>query len=145
MRAYIFFAIALLYVIFPFDLVPDFFGLIGRIDDLLVIVFLGLRYWQLASRARAEIEKLLRKEKAERESTQARTRTDGATAEKKKDPYEVLELRRGASLAEIKNQYRKLSALYHPDKVAHLGEELRALAHEKTIEIQTAYNALAKS
>jgi DnaJ-domain-containing protein 1 len=31
---------------------------------------------------------------------------------------------------------------YHPDKVAHLGEALQTLAHEKSQEIQRAYRAL---
>ena len=33
---------------------------------------------------------------------------------------------------------------YHPDKVAHLGEELQELAHRKALEIQEAYRQLAK-
>jgi DnaJ-domain-containing protein 1 len=31
---------------------------------------------------------------------------------------------------------------YHPDKVAHLGEELQKLAHDKALEIQQAYRDL---
>jgi preprotein translocase subunit Sec63 len=31
---------------------------------------------------------------------------------------------------------------YHPDKVAHLGDELQVLAHEKSQEIQRAYRQL---
>ena len=33
---------------------------------------------------------------------------------------------------------------YHPDKVAHLGEELQELAHRKALEIQQAYRQLRK-
>ncbi len=33
---------------------------------------------------------------------------------------------------------------YHPDRVADLGEELRKVAHEKSVEIQRAYEALKK-
>jgi len=33
---------------------------------------------------------------------------------------------------------------YHPDKVAHLGEELQKLAHEKSQEIQRAYQQLRR-
>jgi DnaJ like chaperone protein len=33
---------------------------------------------------------------------------------------------------------------YHPDKVAHLGEELQELAHRKVLEIQKAYQQLTK-
>ncbi len=31
---------------------------------------------------------------------------------------------------------------YHPDKVAHLGEELQELAHKKSLDIQRAYQQL---
>jgi DnaJ-domain-containing protein 1 len=33
---------------------------------------------------------------------------------------------------------------YHPDKVAHLGEELQELAHQKVLQIQRAYHQLTK-
>jgi DnaJ-domain-containing protein 1 len=33
---------------------------------------------------------------------------------------------------------------YHPDKVAHLGEALQKVAHEKSQEIQQAYRALRR-
>jgi DnaJ like chaperone protein len=33
---------------------------------------------------------------------------------------------------------------YHPDKVAHLGEELQKVAHRKAVEIQQAYEQLRK-
>jgi len=32
------------------------------------------------------------------------------------DPYEILNIPVGASVAEVKKQYRKLSLVYHPDK-----------------------------
>ncbi len=34
---------------------------------------------------------------------------------------------------------------YHPDKVAHLGSELRRLAEHKAKEINAAYNALLRT
>ncbi len=49
---------------------------------------------------------------------------------------------RDASAQEIKAAYRKLVSLYHPDKVAQLGPELKALAAEKTKQINLAYEAL---
>lgn len=33
-----------------------------------------------------------------------------------KNPYEILNLKEGASLQEIKEAYRKLVLVYHPDK-----------------------------
>jgi DnaJ-domain-containing protein 1 len=34
---------------------------------------------------------------------------------------------------------------YHPDRVAHLGEELQRLANRKTLEIQGAFERLRQS
>lgn len=51
-------------------------------------------------------------------------------------------LNRGASLAEISDAYHKLAQMYHPDKVAALGPEFRALADLKMKEINAAYKAL---
>ena len=56
--------------------------------------------------------------------------------------YEILGLEPGASFAEIKSAYRKLSMQYHPDKVTHLGEEFRRVAEEKMKELNEAYQHL---
>lgn len=53
--------------------------------------------------------------------------------------YEVLEVNAGAELAQIKAAYRAKIALYHPDKVAGLGIELRQLAELHAKEINAAY------
>ncbi|MCG2747512.1 MAG: DnaJ domain-containing protein [Desulfobulbaceae bacterium] len=58
--------------------------------------------------------------------------------------YEVLGLQADATFEEIKKAYRKLSMKYHPDKVAHLGEEFRGVAEEKMKEINAAYQYLKK-
>jgi DnaJ like chaperone protein len=59
--------------------------------------------------------------------------------------YEILGLAPGASAEEIKNAYRKLSKEYHPDLVAHLGDEFRQVAEEKMKEINMAYQHLKNS
>jgi DnaJ like chaperone protein len=58
--------------------------------------------------------------------------------------YQVLGLAVDAGFAEIKAAYRKLSMEYHPDKVAHLGEEFHKVAEEKMKEINGAYQYLKK-
>jgi DnaJ-domain-containing protein 1 len=55
------------------------------------------------------------------------------------DPYEILGIAPGASLAEAKKAWKALLTLYHPDKVAHLAPEFRELAEEKTRQIMTAW------
>ncbi len=64
--------------------------------------------------------------------------TSGAAAEERY--YAVLGLDPGADFASIKKAYRKLSMQYHPDKVAHLGDEFKGVAEEKMKEINAAYD-----
>ena len=59
-----------------------------------------------------------------------------------KDPYSVLGVLPGATLAEAKRAWRALIVQYHPDKVAHLAPEFRALAETRTREIQEAWGQL---
>ena len=58
--------------------------------------------------------------------------------------YAVLGLQSGADFVTIKKTYRKLSMQYHPDKVAHLGDEFKAVAEEKMKEINAAYDFFKK-
>ncbi|MDP9317021.1 MAG: DnaJ domain-containing protein [Chloroflexota bacterium] len=60
-------------------------------------------------------------------------------------PYEVLGVSPDASPDEIKSAYHSKVKLYHPDKVAHLGEELQVLAQQRTLEINAAYTALTQA
>ena len=55
-----------------------------------------------------------------------------------RSPYEVLQVRPGASEEEITAAYRRLVQLYHPDKVADLAPEFTELAERRTKEINTA-------
>lgn len=61
-----------------------------------------------------------------------------------RDPYSILEVPRQASQDEIRKAYKAALAQYHPDKVNHLGEELKSLAQKKTQDIQWAYEQLKK-
>ena len=53
----------------------------------------------------------------------------------------VLEVARDASPEEIRRAYQTQITKYHPDKVAHLGEEFKAVANRKSQEINDAYAA----
>jgi hypothetical protein len=59
-----------------------------------------------------------------------------------KDPYTVLGILSGSTLAEAKRAWRALIIQYHPDKVAHLAPEFRSLAETRTREIMDAWTQL---
>ena len=58
------------------------------------------------------------------------------------DPYSVLGIKKGATDQEIKSAFKEAIQKYHPDKVEHLGEELKELSRRKTQEINEAYRKL---
>jgi len=53
--------------------------------------------------------------------------------------YQILEIELSDTDDEVKKAYRKMAKKYHPDKVTHLGEDLRELAEEKFKAVNTAY------
>jgi len=59
-------------------------------------------------------------------------------------PFTILGVESTASNDEIKKAYWRLASQYHPDKVAHLGEDQAEAAHLKFLEIQEAYQELEK-
>ena len=129
------------YLLFPRDLIPDFFGRgLGLIDDASLIAFLTWFYRkrlrEFAARATGA---------SSGPGPQQRTGQARATpSESPPDPYATLGVPRSASKEDIKAAYKARMSEYHPDKVAHLGEELQQLAHRKALEIQQAYQQLRK-
>ena len=128
---------AILYLLWPYDLLPDFFGLPGRLDDLLLIGWLGWFYQRTVGRSNRA---------SSGQGPQGDTSQAGPPPRARRtetfDPYAVLGIERSASSDAIRDAYRARMREYHPDKVAHLGEALQTLAHEKSQEIQRAYRAL---
>ena len=53
--------------------------------------------------------------------------------------HEVLEVTPTTGPEEIKAAYRRMIALYHPDRVNDLGVELRVVAERRAKEINVAY------
>ncbi len=58
--------------------------------------------------------------------------------------YDVLEITKGATNEEVKKAYRELAKKHHPDKVGHLGEDVRKAATEKFQKINAAYEEIKK-
>jgi len=58
--------------------------------------------------------------------------------------FKILEISQDASNEEIKKAYRKMAKKYHPDKVAHLGKDVKKQAEEKFRKVQEAYENIKK-
>ncbi|MEA1873179.1 MAG: TerB family tellurite resistance protein [Bacteroidota bacterium] len=56
--------------------------------------------------------------------------------------YKILEISPDASEQEIKKAYRKMAVKYHPDKVAHLGEDFQKSAKDKFQKVSEAYETI---
>jgi len=138
--------LAILYVLIPYDILPDFAVGWGWIDDIVVLWLLWKFFNAQKKKAgpgsyygRQAFEDQQNKRYAGNE-TRAEAPFDETTGPK--DPYTVLNIDRNASPEDIKQAFRELAGKYHPDKVQHLGEEFRRLAEERFKEIEEAYREL---
>lgn len=59
--------------------------------------------------------------------------------------YKVLGIDANATDDEIKKAYRQMAIKFHPDKVAHMGDEYQKGAKQKFQKIQESYDALKKN
>jgi len=58
--------------------------------------------------------------------------------------YKILEIEPSATNEELKKAYRTMAMKYHPDKVAHLGEDFKKVAQEKFRKVKDAYDSIKK-
>ena len=137
----------ILYVLSPFDLLPE--SLVGPIGWLEDAVTVGLVYWYFIyrpTRMRSQFKQAYYGKgegaRGAYQENQQRAQTEPRFS--RRDPYDVLGVPRGASVDEIRRAYRKLVVKYHPDKVDHLGDEFKVLAETKFKQIQEAYQELVK-
>ncbi len=131
LKRYLPWIIAILYIINPYDLVPDVLVGAGWLDDVLL---LGLFLWLFSG--------IGKRRKAQKTEYAGNEEKDGYNEEK--DPYKILGVKREASKEEIKSAFRMAASKYHPDKVSHLGEEFQDIAHKKLLAIKEAYETLMK-
>ena len=135
-KKYLPWIIGFLYIINPYDLLPDFVLGLGWLDDLAAV---GLVLWWVSRLKRA-----YQTSSASSTYSGKGREAHGRQETSEEDPYKILGLQRGASKQEIRTAYRKLAAQYHPDKVQHLGAEFQELAHKKFVAIQKAYDTIMK-
>ncbi|MGD2269595.1 MAG: DnaJ domain-containing protein [Desulfobacterales bacterium] len=146
----LFIILAIIYSLLPYDILPDFLIGWGWLDDLILWGLLA-RYLYTRKKKAGNYYSYFRKSQQAfrgrhgqgdegKKSTAGQDRFgDEATA---KDPYTVLGVDKNADPEEIKRAYRQLVNKYHPDKVAHLGDEFQKLAEKRFKEIQIAYQIL---
>jgi hypothetical protein len=133
--------LAVLYLVFPRDLIPDFFGRgLGLVDDL---SFMAVLYYFYRRHLREHAARLAGESRAG-DQRERSSRAKAVGSEDSPDPHEILGIPASASSEMIQAAYKARMSEYHPDKVAHLGEELQELAHRKALEIQQAYQRLRK-
>jgi len=137
--------VAFVYIISPYDFLPDFFPITGWLDDAFLMGILV--YYFKFRRLPGFLAWLMRT--GNQSGRQDRAKSSGHSDSTNKgdpsdssDPYQVLGLKAGAPPDEIRAAYRSAAQAYHPDKVSHLGPELRELAQKKFVEIQNAYDTL---
>ena len=135
--AWVWIIIAVLYILSPYDLLPDFIPIQGWIDDAVVMVLLYRYVAKFRARRRSQGKKA-GKEQAQQPQSPGQNNSP-------KTPYEILEVSPTATREQIHTAYRERVKQYHPDKVAHLGREFQELAEERFKEIQKAYQHLTGS
>ncbi len=143
--------LAVLYILNPFDILPDLLIGLGWLDDA-VILGLLIRYIYIRKKKRQAFQQHYQNrrqnhrranEKAEYTESRGHSRS-GASASTHWDPYRILEVEKDATQEEIKHAFRQLAGKYHPDKVEYLGDEFKILAEKRFKDIQKAYEELKR-
>ena len=59
--------------------------------------------------------------------------------------YDILEVKKDATDAEVKKAYRKMAVKYHPDKLQGVSNDIKRLAEEKFLLVKEAYEQIMKN
>lgn len=139
--AWVWILLGVIYILSPYDLLPDFMPVRGWIDDAVVLILL-IRY---IGRLRRGGPAMFGRKAAGGNQNGDSGENGRRANEAPNDPYEILGVPPQASQSEIRSAYRRLAGQYHPDKVAHLGKEFQELAEKRFKEIQNAYERLIET
>ncbi|MDD4976580.1 MAG: J domain-containing protein [Bacteriovorax sp.] len=82
--------------------------------------------------------------KSVKDESKSETKKDAKLKNWDSDSFEILDVPRTASVSEIKKAYYKVVGQYHPDKVASLAPEFKAMAEDKSKIINHAYEECLK-
>ena len=126
-KFYFLIIILIIYIISPLDLFPFVF------DDLIASGFL-FYFWRKFKNQKNQKSYYSRS----KSQTNINAGSDGPM--NLDESYKLLNVSFDASLSEVQKAYKEKMAKSHPDKVAHLSEELQKKAKELALEINKAYN-----
>jgi len=112
-------------------------------EVIAVIAAFFIGYWLVS--AIWTRRKLGSASKRDNEQSAAKMDIDSRSIETGRAWYEILNVSPSAPMPEITNAYRAQINRYHPDKVAHLGPEIRRVAEEMTTQINAAYEEAMRS
>jgi DnaJ like chaperone protein len=113
-----------------------------RLQLLYIMVGIAKSNFDVEERERTLIDNIvvwLAIEKADYESVRSMFSTEMDAY------YRILEVTPSASDRDIKTAYKTIAAKFHPDKVAHLGEEITTTATRKFQKLQEAYTAIRQA
>jgi hypothetical protein len=137
-----------LYIVIPVDLIPDFLGLPGRFDDLLVALGTLLYFFSSKKIPGQDGSRQPHSSREGQRGHEGGRESEGDSSEKAApgslDPYEVLGVDRSQELEEIRRLYKEKLLQYHPDRVLHLGREFQEIAERKTKEITEAFQKILR-
>ncbi|MCP4252733.1 MAG: DnaJ domain-containing protein [Candidatus Scalindua sp.] len=128
-KFYFLIIILIIYIISPLDLFPFVF------DDLIASGFL-FYFWRKFKNQKNQ------KNYYSRGQSQAKRKTEPDGSMSLERSYKLLNVGPDDPWSEVQKAYKEKMAKSHPDKVAHLGEELQEKARELTVEINKAYNII---
>ncbi len=131
--------LAVLYILMPLDLLPDFIPVRGWIDDIVIAGLLLYRFFQNRKTRPAGRPS---SGSGPGDSDNRSAGPQPADRQPCPPPHQVLEVAPDATASQIKAAYRRLAAKYHPDKFTHLDDQFRRLAEERFKQIQAAYQEM---
>lgn len=132
---YIWIILIAIYIISPIDLAP------GLIDDILAAI--GLFYYLNKNSKGKQQQQQYNKQSRQSQSGSYTPPGPGGPLDLK-EAGKILGVNPRDSLDEIARAYKEKMRMSHPDKVAHLSEELQETAKELTLRLNEAYELIKK-